>query len=506
MNIMPQWTERAEKRGLDPLGLQNSGVALYQTLLPGISNVTPRLRYFGYYCWVSVTYAKRVGETDPETWRTWIRRSEALLALVSAEAGGESGVGGIEWATGVLLDDQPIIDFAPAASLDAPRLYLKQRMGVFGGAYVSQLLETGLFALSAEHAIAIASARNGRRLADAFRRSIGDAEAPLIKAIETGSVQRSLLVALEVIAPSQIPPGSEEARLYLDLLSAALEGTGDRDRNRRDTLRMVLAVAAEKGEQPSPDDVRWRLFDPQMALPEDLAAHRLSWEAYHAHDLFQLAAAGLFAWALSRLGVRQAGFAYTEVSDELKRVLLASDTLSDEASWSEVLQAASMDDEELRSAALALGRAGTIDEDRLDLAVRMIVVLHNRVQTRPDLDAEIERWFALAPSVRSIRSELHWLEGRRTQPAARLMADYLVERVLKRHAEVALRKLRYQRDYTFHFEAREGRLVRRLAYLPVLTSPRLGSALQVLRDLGLMSDSGASPEGLRFIEAADATA
>ena len=95
MNVMPQWTERAEKRGLDPLGLQNSGVALYQTLLPGISNVTPRLRYFGYYCWVSDTYAKRVGETDPETWRTWIRRSEALLALVSAEAGGEGGVGGI---------------------------------------------------------------------------------------------------------------------------------------------------------------------------------------------------------------------------------------------------------------------------------------------------------------------------------------------------------------------------------------------------------------------------
>lgn len=503
---MPQWTERAEKRGLDPLGLQNSGIALYQTLLPGISNVTPRLRYFGYYCWVSDTYAKRVGETDPEAWRTWIRRSEALLALVSAEVGGESGIGGIEWATGALHDGPSVINFAPAASLDAPRLYLRQRMGLFGGAYVSQLLETGLFALCDEHAIAIASARSGRRLADAFRRSIGAAERPLIKAIETGSVRRSELAKLEVIAPSGIPAGSEEARLCFDLLSAGLEGAGERDFNRRDSLRMVLAIAAEDGEPPGPDEVRWRLFDPDVSLPDDLEEHRSSWEAYHAHDLFQLAAAGLFAWALSCLGARQAGLTYAEVSGELRRALLASATLSEKSSWAEALRTGSMDDNELRLAALALGRAGTVEDDRLDLAVRMIVALHHRVQARPDLAAEIERRFVLAPSVRSIRSELDWLESRRNQPAAALMASYLVERVLKRHAEVALRKLRYQRDYTFHFEAREGRLVRRLGHLPVLTSPRLGSATQILRDLGLLNDEGVSPEGVRFIEAGDATA
>lgn len=504
--MMPQWTERAEKRGLDPLGLQNSGVALYQTLLPGISNVTPRLRYFGYYCWVSDAYAKRVGETDPETWRTWIRRSEALLALVSAEVGAESGVGGIEWASGVLLGNPEVIDFAAAAGLDAPRVYLKQRMGLFGGAYVSQLLETGLFALSEEHAIAIASARSGRRLAEAFRRSIGNVEGALIKAIETGSVLRSELAELAAIAPSQIPAGSEEAQIYLGMLGAALDDAGRRDQNRRDTLRMALAVAAESAEQPSPDDVRWRLFDPNVQLPEDLGAHRLSWEAYHAHDLFQLAAAGLFAWALSRLGARQAGFTYAEVADELRRALGASDIFPAGASWAEVLQAQPLDDEDLRTAALALGRPFTLDEDRLDLAMRMIMALHHRLQWRPDLAAEIAQRFVLVPSVRSIRSELDWLDNRRDQPAVLLMATYLVERVLKRHAEVALRKLRYQRDYTFHFEAREGRLVRRLAYLPVLTSPRLGSALQVLKDLGLLNDNGATPEGARFIEGVHAAA
>lgn len=38
--ITPGWTELAEKTGLDPLGMQNASTVLYQSLLPGISNVT----------------------------------------------------------------------------------------------------------------------------------------------------------------------------------------------------------------------------------------------------------------------------------------------------------------------------------------------------------------------------------------------------------------------------------------------------------------------------------
>jgi hypothetical protein len=40
----PEWTDCRKKNGLDPLGMQNSSVSLYQTFLPGISNVTLRMR------------------------------------------------------------------------------------------------------------------------------------------------------------------------------------------------------------------------------------------------------------------------------------------------------------------------------------------------------------------------------------------------------------------------------------------------------------------------------
>lgn len=60
----PEWTEYRKKNGLDPLGMQNSSVNLYQSLLPGISNVTLRMRYYGLYAWLAQRYAKEIGDTE----------------------------------------------------------------------------------------------------------------------------------------------------------------------------------------------------------------------------------------------------------------------------------------------------------------------------------------------------------------------------------------------------------------------------------------------------------
>ena len=66
MDALPQWTSKIDKRGLDPLGMQNAGVVLYQALLPGISNITLRMRYYGFFCWLSDAYARRGVTTDLE--------------------------------------------------------------------------------------------------------------------------------------------------------------------------------------------------------------------------------------------------------------------------------------------------------------------------------------------------------------------------------------------------------------------------------------------------------
>lgn len=56
-----------------------------------ISNMTLRLRYYGFCCWLSDAYARRGVTTDFEIWRPWVRRDEALFALVCADGTGHCG-------------------------------------------------------------------------------------------------------------------------------------------------------------------------------------------------------------------------------------------------------------------------------------------------------------------------------------------------------------------------------------------------------------------------------
>ena len=220
MILLPQWTEKAEKRGLDPLGMQNSGVLLYQSLLPGISNVTLRMRYYGYYCWVSETYARRGTTSDFQAWRIWVRRAEALYALVSARTG-ETGVGGIEWANRRLATTGRVIDFEAAASTDpAQERYLRQSLGVFGGAYYSQMAEMNLFTEN-RHGIQVATKDLGRRAASLFADAIGPDLARLLRQkIVDAKVSLRELDRLQPIAPSQIKEESEERSFYETLLFA----------------------------------------------------------------------------------------------------------------------------------------------------------------------------------------------------------------------------------------------------------------------------------------------
>ena len=51
--IETAWVEGAhEISGLDHLGVKGPCISIYGQLLPGITNVTDRARYFSFYTWV----------------------------------------------------------------------------------------------------------------------------------------------------------------------------------------------------------------------------------------------------------------------------------------------------------------------------------------------------------------------------------------------------------------------------------------------------------------------
>lgn len=502
MNLLPQWTEKADKRGLDPLGMQNSGVLLYQSLLPGISNVTLRMRYYGYYCWISETYARRGATSDFEVWRNWVRRAEALYALVSARAG-ETGVGGIEWANRRLAGAGRVIDFEAAASTDpAQERYLRQSLGVFGGAYYSQMAEMNLFTEN-RHGIQVATKDLGRQAAALFADAIGQDVAKLLRQkIADAKVSLRELDRLQPIAPSQIAEESEERTFYETLLFARSGDEGKTGSSRAASLGLILETAYAQEEWPGPDQVRWHLFDPpEQPLPSRLEIQRLAWEAYQCQDMMQVACAALLGWGIAIINAEPQGRSLPEIRADVVAHLERLEDPDPKLSWRALRLGVDSQGFAYADVWDELTGARGAAADKAVSALRLIAALHQRLLDRPDLAGAAAQGLPDRGVAHSLRTEISWLEGREGESIVPLIADYMIERVIRRHSHVAMQKLRRQRDYTFLYEQREGRFVYLAAYQPVATTPRLASAIQFLADIHLLDDDGLTPLGLAAREA-----
>ncbi|MBJ6125399.1 hypothetical protein [Microvirga splendida] len=501
MSAEPEWTERADKRGLDPLGMQNAGVVLYQSLLPGISNVTLRMRYYGYYCWVSDAYA-RIGATDEFTaWRSWVRRAEALYALVCSHAKGQGGVGGSEWADRRLGQNEDIIDFAEAASNDPTAVkYLRQSLGVFGGAYYSQMAEMGLFR-QGDHGIPRATNVTGKAAADAFRASIGpEVEELLRNSITLARIARDDLARLAPIVPSAIPEVSSEREAYESLLFPS-DGSINGDTSRAASLRLILKAAQTFGRRPDPNEIRWHLFASERFDEEVLDGQRVRWEAYHCQDLLQVAAAALLEWATDLMAEYDAGRTLAEIEEEVRTRLGGAEPGTADLRWSELREGIDPSIFDYRSVWSRLtSRRGTAELKAWD-AVHLMAALDQRIIQRAELREVARRELRVRGGGRSIMSELAWIGHRSDTRVGDLVATYVIERVVRRHSWVAMQKLRRQRDYTFLFEVRDGRLVRRNGYAPVPTTPRLNPAVQFLVDVGLVDENGTTARGRAILGA-----
>lgn len=519
----PSWTEYSLKNGLDPLGMQNSGVSLYQTFLPGISNVTLRIRYYGLYAWLCRTYLQRNGDTNPESWKRVVRRAEALYALIAQKRGGESGVAGIEWAQKELLrTPNGSINFAIAAEPGSEAYYLKQAWGIFGLAYRSQLYEIGVFARSdGEHELPLPSAERGEALADGFASALGDKALLFYEVVERGFVTHDELDMLQSAAPSEITLESTERKLYEDLLLATADRPDAPSFARRQSILLVLAVAQLLGHAPKAEEVRWVLYagSDQDGRALELSTQeqenqRVRWWVYQASDLCHIALETLLKFVLDRLALHPAGLRLPNLlNDCVQEILGAADQKP--ACWQDYLRTVSpapnaydgatptsewkLTQEIMRS----VGKVETsqIGGDTAWKAIQLLAILQKRsMEPGRDVAGVLG---AFDPELfRSLHSETVFLDRHGQEPFAELLTRLLEERVVRRHLWVALRKFRYQKDYTFLIESDEGRLRCKDKDGPVFTNPRLGPTITFLKDLHIIGAQGVTGDGAELLRGA----
>ncbi|MFL1873627.1 hypothetical protein ACIKT0_00085 [Hansschlegelia beijingensis] len=521
MNVIaaPEWTEYRKKNGLDPLGMQNTSVGLYQTLLPGVSNVTLRIRYYGLYAWLSAVYARQIGDTNPKTWQRFLRRAEALYALTAQRRGRETGVAGILWATAKLAAPDGEVVFAEDAEPGSPTHYLKQPWGAYGAAYGSQLFEIGILAQARDHVIPVPSPQLGEALANCFESELGEICGRYVAALQRGTVSLDELDAFAPLSPSEIPPDSDERKLYEELLFSPGDAAKPADQSRRQTLLLILTLAQQLGRLPEINDVRWALYagclpeGTALELAQELDAQRRRWWAYQANDLSHICFETLLKFVLDLLAGYPDGLPLGNLIGHAVSEIRSAAGNAFPADWAGLLvqspPVANVWAQDDQCADLVVANAlmraarqeAACNAEHAWAALRLLAMLHNRAREGQKQIAESFSGYDSA-IFRSILTETRYLDEQLTAPLDRTVGRLLEERVIRRHLWIALRKLRYQSDYTFLLEADNGRVRLRDLDGPVFTNPRLGPSITFLRDIGLLNVDGLTAAGARCIESA----
>ena len=130
------------KGGRDPLGIQNSSIATYSKLLPGLTNLTRHIRYYSIYCWLLSEYdeLEKKGQNFIHQYN-FIRRAELAIALIMKDQGIGAIVGALFVSQGrYKLVEESVYNLADGADYESKDKYWTFKTGAFGQYYLGSLI------------------------------------------------------------------------------------------------------------------------------------------------------------------------------------------------------------------------------------------------------------------------------------------------------------------------------------------------------------------------------
>lgn len=221
--LLPFWgAPDSLSKGRDPLGLQTTSLATYARLIPIITNLTVRIRYFGFYCWLLEEYAKRISSSNPDEQKKYIRRAELLIAFMMVKHRPNSiAIPGSDYATNH-KDDEYIDIKKGADQINNNNTYWKLSWGAFGQYYVSALRQSALVTTSKNAPdIYVVTNKYGRPLASSFNKNLRIEAATLFwEVITSGDLDNFQLEQLiKDFSIVDIPENTDEHSIYIELIS-----------------------------------------------------------------------------------------------------------------------------------------------------------------------------------------------------------------------------------------------------------------------------------------------
>lgn len=498
-------------RGLDPLGLQNTSEATFAYLLPGLNNVTGRIRYYSFYCWLLDTYAADSGSTDPEVQKRFIRRAELITALLARFAGKDIGAIPGTLHAGRMVQERPegpfdLEEHTFNKNGGTENTYWKYPTGAFGQYYLGALRDIGLVLERSEGAsIYVRTNRkveegiSGEDLAQAFSTGVPTAaQRRFLQVLQSG---RMTMADIEALLPhfrmDLVPGHSAEQELLMRLLAhrdyPAQQSETPRTQ-RSQTIKHLLQFAAAHAAGVS--SRAFTIFAYQhLGMSEEREDECLTgWYYYQLNEYWQFGCLAAFNGALHYLEnlVGPDWISVTVYLDQLVRGMEAIlfkqyVTRASELPLGHLLNLLNEDEE---TWVAHIGKTEGLEQAISGFLLAMKVCWANQAQL-----ARLKN-FANRRDIARNGDVVTWamrLPGHVNQPLRTFMRDFFWKHILQRHQLVALRKMTAgQSSQKFIIEDQKIRLLE--TFRPTFTGPRISNLIGFLHDLHVLDDENRPTE------------
>lgn len=464
----PIWTSHGASGGLDPLAMLAPIEQVYSNLLTGMSSVTVRFRYYSFLAWWVLQYARGKPTKSQTDLSEHIRKGEALVGLATRAIGKGGGLAGENTFGNTLRTSGPEIDMVALR-----QTYLKTP--AFFAVYGGQMTEMGILARNKDRNLA-PTPDLGIRLANAYEEAIGADTAVLFQSLaQQDFVRQDALPDLEPMCINFADPygRTREQELLRDMFMGRV-GLGAR----RNTLLEIMLDAHASGATPDEWGLRLRWLSKLPTNDDPHHTERMRWAHFQVADSLRVAMEALLRHSviiLRETGAITLNELIVEVCGNIPRDITFSEYLTqlaivvDGQDFAQIQRRAEID--------------GTSLDEKLALIAKLWVDWSDQIP-------EMAKVFPTRKPFTTSATEFRALHELQDRPAWDAVADFLKDRVLRRHSFVAARKLHGQSNNTFQMEYEAGRLIARQLGNVGAAGPRLATAISFLRQLGILNDDG----------------
>lgn len=299
------------KVGLNNLGNRNAAERLFTTLLPGMNNVTQRIRYYSFYCWLLNRFYQGITVAKGLDLRNYIRYSEYLLALIHAYNKDERGIPGITVAEVAVESKEPNISIKNGAEGIGIRRYWAYSNGILGQYYIVSMMDLKLVAYNnqtnafynitkGEHAYI-----TGEQLADAFEKSVGKYGDKFLECVHKGFVTTQELEYLYKRFNMHVMTPFKEERNLLKAVLLQKDYPNEKDEitvdtsYRKSTIKYFLSYVGQTGDCSEQGFARYMYNHYWQSGEKDATSVR--WYAYYLNDQWQFNCTTIFSYLLEQL-------------------------------------------------------------------------------------------------------------------------------------------------------------------------------------------------------------